>query len=61
MNLKHNVRNSLPSMLLIATVFVISTITSLIMKVPMSEIMGNFNYSVIVILIAMELHGVLGN
>ncbi len=55
MNLKYNVRNSLPSMLLIATMFVLSTITSLIMKVPMGEITGNFNYSVIVILIAMEL------
>ncbi len=55
MNLKHNIKKSLPSMLLIAAVFVISTIASLVMKIPVSEITGNFNYSVIVILIIMEL------
>lgn len=55
MNLKHNIKKSLPSMLLIAAVFVISTLTSLIMGIPVSEITGNFNYSVIVILIVMEL------
>lgn len=55
MNLKHNIKKSLPSMLLIAAVFVISTLTSLIMRIPVSEITGNFNYSVIVILIVMEL------
>ena len=55
MNLKYNIKKSLPSMLLIATVFVISTFASLIMGIPVSEITGNFNYSVIVILIIMEL------
>ena len=55
MNLKHNIKKSLPSMLLIAAVFVVSTIASLVMKIPVSEITGNFNYSVIVILIVMEL------
>lgn len=55
MNLKHNIKKSLPSMLLIAAVFAISTIASLVMKIPVSEITGNFNYSVIVILIVMEL------
>ncbi len=55
MNLKYNIKKSLPSMLLIAAVFVISTIASLVMKIPVSEITGNFNYSVIVILIVMEL------
>lgn len=55
MNLKHNIKKSLPSMLLIAAVFVISTFASLIMGIPVSEITGNFNYSVIVILIVMEL------
>lgn len=55
MNFKHNIKNSLPSMLLIAAVFVISTFASLIMRIPVSEITSNFNYSVIVILIVMEL------
>lgn len=55
MDLKYNIKKSLPSMLLIAAVFVISTIASLVMKIPVSEITGNFNYSVIVILIVMEL------
>lgn len=55
MNLKHNIKKSLPSMLLIAAVFVISTLTSLIIGIPVSEITSNFNYSVIVILIIMEL------
>ena len=55
MNLKYNIKKSLPSMLLIAAVFVISTLTSLIMGIPVSKITGNFNYSVIVILIVMEL------
>ncbi len=55
MDLKYNIKKSLPSMLLIAAVFVISTLTSLIMGIPVSEITSNFNYSVIVILIIMEL------
>ena len=55
MNLKDNIKKSLPSMILIAVVFVFSTIVSLIMKIPVSEITDNFNYSVIVILIVMEL------
>lgn len=55
MNLKYNVKKTLPSMLLIAVVFVISTAASLFMKVRVSEITKNFNYSVIVILIVMEL------
>lgn len=55
MKFKHNIKKSLPSMLLIAAVFVISTFASLIMGIPVSEITSNFNYSVIVILIIMEL------
>lgn len=55
MNFKHNIKKSLPSMLLIAAMFVISTFASLIMGIPVSEITSNFNYSVIVILIIMEL------
>lgn len=55
MNLKHNIKKSLPSMLLIAVVFVMSTVASLLMNIPVSEITRNFNFSVIVILIVMEL------
>lgn len=55
MNFKHNIKKTLPSMLLIAAVFVISTVASLLLKIPVSEITKNFNYSVIVILIVMEL------
>lgn len=42
-------------MLLIAVVFVMSTVASLLMNIPVSEITRNFNFSVIVILIVMEL------
>ena len=55
MYIKQNIKKSLPSMLLIALVFVLSTIASLVIGIPISEITGKFNYSVIVILIVMEL------
>ncbi|MBQ6686894.1 MAG: citrate transporter [Bacilli bacterium] len=55
MYIKQNIKNSVPSMLLIAIVFVLSTIASLVMGIPVSEITQKFNYSVIVILIIMEL------
>ena len=42
-------------MLLIAVAFFASAIMSLICGIPISRITGNFNYSVVVILITMEL------
>lgn len=54
-NLANNVKSNLPSLLLIAIVFVVSSIFSLAIKVPISTITKDFNYSVIIILIVMEL------
>lgn len=53
--MKANFVKELPSMLLIGLVFVISSIVSLVGGIPLSSITSNFNYSVIVILITMEL------
>ena len=53
--MKANFVKELPSMLLIGLVFVISSIVSLMGGIPLSRITSNFNYSVIVILITMEL------
>lgn len=55
MFLKENIKKSLPGMLLIAAIFFASAIVSLFLGIPISKITGNFNYSVIVILITMEL------
>lgn len=53
--MKANFVKELPSMLLIGLVFVISSIVSLVGGIPLGSITSNFNYSVIVILITMEL------
>lgn len=53
--MKANFVKELPSMLLIGLVFVISSIVSLMGGIPLGRITSNFNYSVIVILITMEL------
>lgn len=55
MFVKENIKKSLPGMLLIAAIFFASAIVSLFLGIPISKITGNFNYSVIVILITMEL------
>ena len=55
MFIKENIKKSLPGVLLIAIVFFASAIISLCLRIPVSTITGNFNYSVIVILITMEL------
>ena len=55
MFIKENIKKSLPGVLLIAIVFFASAIISLCLGIPISTITGNFNYSVIVILITMEL------
>ena len=55
MFIKENIKKSLPGVLLIAIVFFASAIISLCLGIPVSTITGNFNYSVIMILITMEL------
>lgn len=50
-----SVKNAVPSMALIAGVFTVSTIISLSMRMPISQVMKEYNYSVIVIMIVMEL------
>ena len=55
MKFKENISKSLPSMVLIFAVFAISMTASLMMGVPLSAITADFNYSVLVILIVMEL------
>jgi len=55
MTAKANVMKNLPSMLLIAVVFALSAAVSLALGIPVSQIMAQFNYSVIIILIVMEL------
>jgi len=55
MTMKNNIMKTLPSMLLIAVIFTLSTAASLAMGIPVSRIMGSFNYSVLIILIVMEL------
>ncbi len=53
--MKTNFAKELPAMLLIGLIFVIASIASLIGGIPLSNITSSFNYSVIVILITMEL------
>lgn len=53
--MKANFSKAFPSMLLIGVIFLIATIASLVGGIPLSDITSNFNYSVIVILITMEL------
>ena len=55
MTMKTNVMKNLPSMLLIAFIFTLSTAVSLVLGIPVKNIMTGFNYSVIIILIVMEL------
>ncbi len=55
MKLNSNLKKTLPSMLLIAIIFISSTVMSLILKIPVTMVMKNFNYSVIIILIVMEM------
>ncbi len=55
MFIKENIKKLFPGMFLIAVVFFTATIISLFLKMPISKITGNFNYSVVVILITMEL------
>lgn len=53
--MKANFSKAFPSMLLIGVIFLIASIASLVGGIPLSDITSNFNYSVIVILITMEL------
>lgn len=55
MFIKENIKKSLSGVLLISIVFFASAIISLFLDIPISNITGNFNYSVLVILITMEL------
>ena len=55
MTMKTNVMKNLPSMALIAFIFTLSTAVSLVLGIPVKNIMTGFNYSVIIILIVMEL------
>lgn len=53
--MKVNFSKAFPSMLLIGLIFLIASVASLIGGIPLSDITAHFNYSVIVILITMEL------
>lgn len=55
MRTKCNSKSNLPSMLLIAIVFIASAALSLILKIPITKVMQDFNFSVIVIVIVMEM------
>lgn len=55
MKTQSNIKSNLPSILLIAIVFIASTVMSLLLKIPVTQIMRDFNFSVIVILIVMEM------
>lgn len=56
MKLVNKKNKALPSMLLIAGIFLLATIISLSLRIPVSQVMKEYNYSVIVILIVMELY-----
>lgn len=53
--LKQNFGKAFPSMMLIFVIFAVSMATSLFLGIPLSRITADFNYSVLVILIVMEL------
>lgn len=55
-NMNANIRKSLPGMLLIFIIFFASTGISLALGIPLSSITREFNYSVLVIMIVMEMY-----
>ena len=55
MHNKENHKSSFPSLLLITVIFFTSSLIALFLNIPISRITTNFNYSVIIILITMEL------
>lgn len=54
-NLDTNLKNSLPGILLISVIFFLSTGVSLALNIPLAEITESFSYSVLVIMIVMEM------
>ena len=55
MKLANKTNSALPSMLLIAGIFLLAAVISLSLGIPITQVMKDYNYSVIVILIVMEL------
>lgn len=55
MKLANKTNSILPSMLLIAGIFLLAAVISLSIGIPVAQVMKDYNYSVIVILIVMEL------
>lgn len=53
--MKNNIKNALPAMALIAGIFLFSTILSLCLGIPVLDVMRDYNYSVLAIMIVMEL------